>query len=178
MSSSPLRGPPPCICCTLRRGYKPVTKFWSRRLTAFPSIEPMIHVGAKPVFCDIDDTYTIDPEDARRKITKKTVGILPVHLYGRPANIDAFRSWPPTMASGSSKIAPVASAPNGKANGPAATEARRFQFLSVKKPDGLRRRRLHRHRRPRDRPQGDDAPQPRPQGQIPARKSRLQPSLQ
>ena len=60
-------------------------------LTAFPSIEPMIHVGAKPVFCDIDDTYTIDPEDAKKKITKRTVGILPVHLYGRPANIDAFK---------------------------------------------------------------------------------------
>src|SRR5438270_8191779 len=60
-------------------------------LTAFPSIEPMIHVGAKPVFCDIDDTYTIDPEDARTKITSRTVGILPVHLYGRPANIDAFQ---------------------------------------------------------------------------------------
>ena len=59
-------------------------------LTAFPSIEPMIHVGAKPVFCDIDDTYTIDPEDARKRITSRTVGILPVHLYGRPANIDAF----------------------------------------------------------------------------------------
>src|SRR3569623_2644047 len=27
-------------------------------LTAFPSMEPMIHVGVKPVFCDIDDTYT------------------------------------------------------------------------------------------------------------------------
>ena len=61
-------------------------------LTAFPSIEPMIHAGAKPVFCDIDDTYTIDPEDARRKITKRTVGILPVHLYGRPANIDAIKT--------------------------------------------------------------------------------------
>ncbi|HEX4054323.1 MAG TPA: DegT/DnrJ/EryC1/StrS family aminotransferase [Tepidisphaeraceae bacterium] len=57
-------------------------------LTAFPSIEPMIHVGAKPVFCDIDETYTIDLADAAKKITKKTVGILPVHLYGRPANID------------------------------------------------------------------------------------------
>jgi dTDP-4-amino-4,6-dideoxygalactose transaminase len=57
-------------------------------LTAFPSVEPMIHAGAMPVFCDIDDTYTIDLEDARRKITKRTVGILPVHLYGRPANID------------------------------------------------------------------------------------------
>src|SRR3954467_2929071 len=59
-------------------------------LTAFPSIEPMIHAGARPVFCDIDDTFTIDPEDARRRITKRTVGILPVHLYGRPANIDAI----------------------------------------------------------------------------------------
>src|SRR5258707_1549386 len=57
-------------------------------LTAFPSIEPMIHAGARPVFCDIDDTYTIDLEDARKRITKKTVGILPVHLYGRAANLD------------------------------------------------------------------------------------------
>src|SRR5215208_7732050 len=59
-------------------------------LTAFPSIEPMIHVGARPVFCDIGDTYTIDPEDAKKKITSRTVGILPVHLYGRPANLDAM----------------------------------------------------------------------------------------
>src|SRR5256885_10074206 len=59
-------------------------------LTAFPSIEPMIHVGAKPVFCDIDDTYTIDPEDARKRITSRTKAILPVHLYGRPGNLDAI----------------------------------------------------------------------------------------
>jgi len=59
-------------------------------LTAFPSIEPMIHVGAKPIFCDIDDTYTIDLADAAKRITKRTVGILPVHLYGRPANIDGI----------------------------------------------------------------------------------------
>src|SRR6185437_4222796 len=45
-------------------------------LTAFPSIEPMIHVGATPVFCDVDETYTIDPADAERKVTKRTVGIL------------------------------------------------------------------------------------------------------
>ena len=60
-------------------------------LTAFPTVEPMIHVGARPVFCDVDDTYTIDPEDVKRKITKHTVGILPVHLYGRPANMDAIK---------------------------------------------------------------------------------------
>ena len=74
----------------IAQGIKPGDEILVPSLTAFPSIEPMIHCGAKPVFCDIDDTYTIDPEDARKRITKRTVGILPVHLYGRPANLDAF----------------------------------------------------------------------------------------
>src|SRR6185503_5868200 len=59
-------------------------------LTAFPSVEPMIHAGLRPVFCDIDDTYTIDPADAAKRVTPRTRAILPVHLYGRPANIDAL----------------------------------------------------------------------------------------
>ena len=75
----------------IAQGLKPGDEILVPSLTAFPSIEPMIHVGARPVFCDIDDTYTIDPEDARKRITRRTVGILPVHLYGRPANIDAMQ---------------------------------------------------------------------------------------
>src|SRR5438309_9455481 len=51
------------------QGLKPGDEILVPSLTAFPSIEPMIHVGARPVFCDIDDTYTIDPEDAQRRIT-------------------------------------------------------------------------------------------------------------
>jgi len=74
----------------IAQGLKPGDEVLVPSLTAFPSIEPMIHAGARPVFCDIDDTYTIDPEDARKRITQRTVGMLPVHLYGRPANIDAF----------------------------------------------------------------------------------------
>jgi dTDP-4-amino-4,6-dideoxygalactose transaminase len=70
---------------------KPGDEILVPSLTAFPSIEPMIHCGIRPVFCDIDDTYTIDPQDAANRITPKTRGILPVHLYGRPANIDAFQ---------------------------------------------------------------------------------------
>ncbi len=76
----------------LAQKLKPGDEILVPSLTAFPSIEPMIHAGAKPVFCDIDDTYNIDPEDAKKRITKRTVGILPVHLYGRPVNIDAFQS--------------------------------------------------------------------------------------
>jgi perosamine synthetase len=50
----------------------------------------MIHARRQARLCDIDDTYTIDPEDARKKITEQDRGILPVHLYGRPANLDAI----------------------------------------------------------------------------------------
>ena len=56
--------------------------------TAFPSIEPMLHCGAKPVFIDIDDTYCLDPELLETAITPRRVGILPVHLYGHPADLD------------------------------------------------------------------------------------------
>src|SRR6476660_3812307 len=57
----------------IAQGLKPGDEVLVPSLTAFPSIEPMIHVGAKPVFCDIDDTYTVDPVDAKKKITNKTV---------------------------------------------------------------------------------------------------------
>ncbi|MDR0292381.1 MAG: DegT/DnrJ/EryC1/StrS family aminotransferase [Elusimicrobium sp.] len=44
--------------------------------------------GANFVFADIDPrTYNIDPKDVKRKITKKTKAILPVHLYGYPADM-------------------------------------------------------------------------------------------
>lgn len=42
---------------------------------------------AVPVFVDIDETYTIDPERIEERITPKTKGIIPVHLYGCPANM-------------------------------------------------------------------------------------------
>jgi dTDP-4-amino-4,6-dideoxygalactose transaminase len=58
--------------------------------TAFPSIEPMIHRGAKPVFMDIDEHYGLDAAQLEAAITPRTVGILPVHLYGHPANLDAI----------------------------------------------------------------------------------------
>ncbi len=46
--------------------------------------------GAKPVFVDIDATYCIDPTKIESKITSKTKAIIPVHLYGCPANMPAI----------------------------------------------------------------------------------------
>ena len=55
--------------------------------TAFPTIEAICFAGVTPVFVDIDDTYTVDVKDAAAKVTPRTVGVIPVHLYGHPANL-------------------------------------------------------------------------------------------
>ena len=48
--------------------------------------------GAKPVFVDIEkDTYTMDPADLEKKITRRTRAIIPVHLYGHPAKMDEMQ---------------------------------------------------------------------------------------
>lgn len=45
--------------------------------------------GAKPIFAEIDEaTYTIDPNEIEKLITANTKAIIPVHLYGHPANMD------------------------------------------------------------------------------------------
>lgn len=45
-------------------------------------------VGAKPVFADVDPfTFTLDPKAVERRITPRTRALLPVHLYGQPADI-------------------------------------------------------------------------------------------
>src|ERR1700722_1241389 len=49
------------------------------------------HAGAVPVFCDTDrSTFTVDPGAIEAAITPRTVGIIPVHLYGQPADMDAI----------------------------------------------------------------------------------------
>jgi dTDP-4-amino-4,6-dideoxygalactose transaminase len=49
------------------------------------------HAGATVVFCDTDRaTFTIDPPTIEAAITPRTVGIIPVHLYGQPADMDAI----------------------------------------------------------------------------------------
>ena len=47
------------------------------------------HAGATPILVDIDpDTYTIDVAAVEKAITPRTKGIIPVHLYGQPADMD------------------------------------------------------------------------------------------
>ncbi len=72
----------------LAQGIKPGDEIIVPSHTAFPTMEPLIHCGATPVFADIDDTFCMDVEHLESLITPRTVGIIPVHLYGHPANLD------------------------------------------------------------------------------------------
>ncbi len=62
--------------------------------TAFTFIataEAICYVGAKPVFVDIDaKTFNIDPTLIEAAITKNTKAIIPVHIFGQPANMPAI----------------------------------------------------------------------------------------
>jgi len=55
------------------------------------SANVIIHAQAQPVFADIDlETYTISPKQIEKVVSAKTKAILPVHLYGFPADMDAI----------------------------------------------------------------------------------------
>ena len=57
--------------------------------TFFATAETIAFLKAKPVFVDIDEkTYNIDPSKIEEKITPKTKAIIPVSLYGQPADMD------------------------------------------------------------------------------------------
>lgn len=57
----------------------------------FATVEVMLLLGAKPVFVDIEPgTYNIDPGKLEAAITSKTKAIMPVSLYGQPANMTAI----------------------------------------------------------------------------------------
>ncbi|CAG7649075.1 DegT/DnrJ/EryC1/StrS family aminotransferase [Paenibacillus allorhizosphaerae] len=59
--------------------------------TFFATAEAIARVGAVPVFADIDRrTYNLSPEHVERKVTSRTKAIIPVHIFGQPAEMDAF----------------------------------------------------------------------------------------
>lgn len=73
------------LCAGIGNGDEVITTPFSFAATA----NSVLYTGAKPVFVDIDPkTYNINPEKIEKAITDKTKAIMPVHLYGQPADMD------------------------------------------------------------------------------------------
>jgi len=57
-------------------------------LTFIATANVVVYTGATPIFADVDiNTWNIDPKSVEEKITNRTKAIIPVHLYGNPANM-------------------------------------------------------------------------------------------
>lgn len=64
--------------------------------TFFATVEAVLRVGATPVLVDVDpDDWTISPERVADAVGPKTKAVVPVHIYGHPADISALREAAP-----------------------------------------------------------------------------------
>lgn len=78
------------MACNVGRGDEVITSPFTFIATA----EVIVFLGAKPVFVDIDPkTYNINPDKIKDAITSRTKAIIPVHLYGQPADMDKILDY-------------------------------------------------------------------------------------
>jgi len=72
-------------------GVKPGDEVITTAHSWISTSESITQAGARVVFCDTDyDTFTIDPKLIEAKITSRTAGIIPVHLFGQACDMDAI----------------------------------------------------------------------------------------
>jgi UDP-4-amino-4,6-dideoxy-N-acetyl-beta-L-altrosamine transaminase len=78
-----------CLAAGIGEGDEVITP----AITFAASANCALFCGGRPVFADIDPaTYNIDPEDIRRKVTRRTKAIIPVHFTGQPCDMDAIHA--------------------------------------------------------------------------------------
>jgi dTDP-4-amino-4,6-dideoxygalactose transaminase len=72
-------------------GLKPGDEVITTAHSWIATSETITQAGGRVVFCDADnDTFNLNPALIEAKITSRTVGIIPVHLYGQPANMESI----------------------------------------------------------------------------------------
>jgi perosamine synthetase len=79
--------------CLVARGIGPGDEVIVPDLTFVATVSAVRHAGATPVMVDVDPTtYCIDPALVEKAITARTKAIIPVHLFGHPADMTALRT--------------------------------------------------------------------------------------
>ena len=70
-------------------GVQPGDEVITTAMTFCSTVHVIEHLGARPVLVDVEpDTLCIDPRGVERAVTEKTRGLLPVHIYGHPCDMD------------------------------------------------------------------------------------------
>ncbi len=79
------------LCALMAFGIKAGDEVIVPAFTFFATAGCVARLGAKPVFADVEpDTFNLDPNKLAKLITKNTKAIMPVHLFGQCANMDAI----------------------------------------------------------------------------------------
>ncbi len=68
-------------------GVKPGDEVITQSFNFIATVEAIVDVGAKPIICNINETLNMDVVDLKKKITKKTKVIIPVHMLGASCNM-------------------------------------------------------------------------------------------
>lgn len=78
------------MCSLMGAGIGPGDEVIVPAYTWIASASAVAMVGAIPILAEVDESLTLDPVDAERKITGRTKALMPVHMRGTPARMDAI----------------------------------------------------------------------------------------